>query len=808
MGEAGRGPGPERDTRRLWAAVGAFALGIAAYHRLPFLLPPEIPALALVLALAGFQRRRTLPRGLAVALLAGVFWQGITAVEQMAHPFPAHLERRTVQVAGWVAGPVADEPRRRRFRFRVRRMRLPEGEWRPYRGNLRLSWYRSAPDDLAYGQPWTLAVRVRRPRGFRNPGGFDYARYLHARGLDGTGYVRFEPAPRRGTGLAGSPVRRGVEALRRRVEAAADRAEDGASLLRALTVGKRDRLDPATWETLRATGTAHLVAISGLHVGWVAFLLFAGVRWLWARLPRAPLWLPAPRLAALVAMTGATGYALLAGLSLPTQRALIMVGVGLGAWLLGRPFHFWRALGVAALLVLLWSPGSLLEAGFWLSFTAVAGIGLLLRGPLAGRGWLTRMLVIQVGVAVVLGPWLAFWFGQVSLIAPLANAAAIPFFSLLVVPLALIGAVAALLGWAGAAEPPFALAGRLLDVALSALDRLAGWEGADWAVPPPDLAALACLLGGMGWLIGRSGPGRWAGVAAILLPFAWLGPPGIAPGHARVWILDVGQGSAAVVETARRVAVVDCGPRYGPGFDAGSDLVAPFLLARGWGAVDRLVVSHGDADHSGGCSGLAGRLPVRQWAGAPRALPDGGETLAAGDGWVWDGVRFRILFPPPGSRAEGNPASRVLRVEAGGGSVLLPGDLEAPGEARILASSEDPAADVVVAPHHGSTTSSSPGFVAAADPDWVVYSSGYKNRWGLPAPEVRARWRAAGTRALNTAEVGAVRVELGDGVRISGYRREADRYWHAGADPPPFSPVGALACILWPGLRGSAPLAP
>ncbi len=796
MDHAGIRSAPATGTFGLWAAVGAFGLGIAACHRLPFLVPPEIPALALILALLLFRRRRPPFLGLTAALLAGIFWQDIVALDQMAHPFPDHLENQTVQVEGWIAGPVAEKPRRRRFRFRARRLRLPNGQWRPYRGELRLSWYRSAPETLAYGQRWTLAVRVRRPRGFRNPGGFDYARYLRTRGIAGTGYVRSDPPPRRRVGLAGSPLRRGLEATRRRVQSAVARAGERAALVRALTVGKRDRLDPGTWDTLRATGTAHLVAISGLHVGWVAFLLFAGARWLWARLPRAALWLPAPRFAALFALAGAAGYALLAGWSLPTQRALIMVAVGLGAWLLGRPFHFGRALAVAALLVLVWSPGSLLEAGFWLSFTAVAGIALLLGGPLAGRGWVVRTLAIQLGVVILVSPWLAYWFGHVSLVAPLANAMAIPFFSLLVVPMALAGAVGAAAGLPVLAEPLLQGAGWLLGVALDLLAGLARWEAADWSGPRPDLLAVGCMLGGLGWMIRVPGLRRWLGLGVAVLPLAWLGPPAIGPGQARVWVLEVGQGSAAVVETAGHVAVVDCGPRFGAGFDAGSALVAPFLQARGWAAVDRLVVSHGDGDHSGGCPGLARRLPVREWTGAPEALPAKGRALAAGDGWTWDGVRFRILYPETRGVGGGNDASRVLRLETGGASLLLPGDLEAGGEARLLARGTDLSAEVVVVPHHGSATSSTPDFVAATRPDWVVYSTGYKNRWGFPDPEVVARWRGAGARGVNTATAGAVRVDLGREVRVTGFRQGADRYWHAEAPAPPLSPLAALASIL------------
>jgi len=781
---------PPVSDRALWAGTTAFALGIAVFHQLPYLLPPAVLVLPVILLLgAAYARRGGL--FLLLALFAGGFaWQGLTAIQQLGAPFPAHLERQTVQVEGWIAGPVADKPRRRRFRFQVTRLRRPGGEWQPYAGALRLSWYRPLEVAPVYGQRWRLSVRVRRPRGFRNPGGFDYARYLRSRGLAGTGYVRQAPAAERLAGQGGNPVRAAVEGLRRRVQAAV--AADGgatAPLLRALTVGKRDQLDPATWDLLQVTGTGHLVAISGLHVGWVAFLLFVLARGLWARLPRAPLVWPAPRFAAAVALLGAAAYAALSGLRLPAQRALFMVAVGLGSWLLGRPFRFGRALALAALAVLLWAPDSLLAPGLWLSFTAVAGIGLLLDGPLAGRGWLARSVVIQLAVVAMISPWLAFWFGRVSLVAPLANAVAVPLFSFLVVPLALLGSLAALLGLSVPAGWAFTAAGQLLAAVLPVLERMAALPAAAWPVPRPGLLEVGLLLGGLAWLAVGRGRRRWWGLPLLVVPLFTLGPRDLPAGQARVWVLDVGQGSATVVETADHVAVVDCGPRFSPSFNAGEALIAPFLQSRGWAGVDRLLVSHGDGDHHGGCAGLRRRLPVDSVVGAPGAVAEASEVVRRGDGWRWDGVRFRILYPATPQAAEGNAASRVVKVVTDYGSVLLPGDVEAAAERRLLARPEELAAEVVVAPHHGSTTSSTAGFVRAANPRWALFSVGYRNRWDFPDPAVVARYRRAGARVRTTAAAGALRIDLTPELGVSGYRKRADRYWNAGAPPPP---MGAL----------------
>jgi competence protein ComEC len=527
-------------------------------------------------------------------------------------------------------------------------------------------------------------------------------------------------------------------------------------------------LDPETEEALRATGTVHLAVISGLHVGWVAALAFGAARFLWARLPPfAERW-PAQWAGAGAALLVASAYAGLAGFSLPTQRALLMAVVGLGAWLVGRPSGLPRALALAAWAVLIWRPDHLHEAGFWLSFGAVAAIALTLRGGWGEGGRLRRAVAIQLAVTLALAPLLLFWFGRAAPLSPIANAGALPIFGFVAVPGTLAGTVLYLTGLEAAGGGLLAAVGEVLHYTVALLSALAEWDPG-WQAPRPGRAGLLVMMLGMAAVLGWRGRGRWVGVPLLAAPLLAAGPPALPEGRARVWVLDVGQGSATVVETARHVLVVDCGPRFGPGFNAGSAMVAPFLRTRGWPAVDRLVVSHGDEDHNGGCAGLRSAMPVKQG-------PASASAPASVRRWRWDGVTFSTWSAPD---LEGNNGSRVVRVVAGGDSLLLPGDVEEKGERRLLQGPLAVEADVVAAPHHGSGSSSTPAFVEAVDPGWVAVSVGHRNRWGFPDAEVLARYRRQGARVLRTDRRGALRIGLGGGVEVQGYRAVADRYWNA-----------------------------
>jgi competence protein ComEC len=525
------------------------------------------------------------------------------------------------------------------------------------------------------------------------------------------------------------------------------------------------------------------MSISGLHIGLVAGLGFLVLRWAWAWAGRAPLRWPAPKAGVVGGLLCALVYSAFAGFALPTQRALIMLGVVATALLWGRHPSPSNTLAAALLLVLLADPLAVMSAGFWLSFAAVAVIMFSLAGRHSQpRGW-RQGVRLQWLIALGLAPFTLWLFQQASLVAPLANGIAIPVVALLVVPLTLLGSLALpLIPTLGAWL--LVAAAKLLGLLWPVLQWLASLPFALWAPPAPAPAALAAALVGVGLLLAPRGwPGRWLG-GVWLLPLLWPTGSPIATGAARFTLLDSGQGLAAVVQTRHHVLVYDSGPRYGEQADAGERVVVPYLRAQGVTQVDLLLLSHGDSDHIGGAASIVGALPVQRLLGSEveRVAGRAVEPCGAGETWIWDQVTFRVLHPSPDRFESGNDASCVLQVATAGARLLIPGDLGFAGETALVnAHGAGLRSDILVAPHHGSQSSSGAAFAAAVAPRFVLFAAGHQNRFQFPRPAVVARYQAAGSVPLQTAESGAISFELGaQAVTLTParYRDAAGRYWH------------------------------
>lgn len=725
---------------------------------------PELPnpglfCLTLPVALAAFAQPRW--RWLA-GLWFGAALAAYSADSVLVQRLPAALDGEVFEIAGRVVGLVERDGRRQRFLFQVesgthggREVALPR--------RIRLSLYDNL--EVAPGERWRWQVKLRRPRGFANPGTFDYERWLFVNRIGATGYVRDAQSAERLEPAAGQ----WRTAIAARVAALVE--GPAAGLLRGLATGDRRGISDAQWELLRVTGTAHLMAISGLHIGLVAGLGLFATGFLRRRLaPHAPLaWPP------LAGLALATAYGALAGFTLPVQRALAGAAVLLCALACRRAVASGHAFGLALTLVLLLDPLAPLGAGFWLSFGAVAAILYLLAGRRPQRSTLHRAVRVQLGLFVLLAPLTAVVFGQVPVVSPLANAVAIPLFGFAVVPLVLAGVV--LLAWPAASAKLFAAAGWLLERLLACLEWLAGLDpGVTPALPGAGAVALA-LVGLLAVAAPRAVPGC-ALAPWLLLPAAWpmiAGPSGPPP--LAVHFLDVGQGSAIVVETASHTLVYDAGPRFGSS-DAAAMVVVPFLETRGR-RPGEIMISHGDSDHAGGLATLHGRYPDARVSGRTRRYD---ASDCAGRRWQWDGVHFAVLHPPVTDPHTNNNASCVLSITHGKHSVLLTGDIEAEGEARLLRDkSRQLKADVVLIPHHGSLTSSTPRFVAATGARLAIAAAGHGNQWDFPRDVVVERWRDAGAEVLSTGESGAITLVFdGDGMHVARFR-EQRRLWR---DPP------------------------
>lgn len=663
---------------------------------------------------------------------------------------------------------------------------------------IRLSWYRTA-STLHVGQRWQWIVRLKAPRGFANPGGFDYEGWLYRNNIHATGYVRDTPTTQSRNRFLGEN-NQWVYSVNRLRESLVDQLDRVLSdsryggLVTALLVGHRQEITTDQWSVLTATGTNHLMAISGLHIGLVAGMVFWLMIRLWRRLPRLSLYLAAPRAAAIAALLAALVYAALAGFTLPTQRAVIMVSiVMLAAWR-QRPVNPGQVLSIALFAVLLYDPVSAISGSFWLSFGAVAIIFYTMTGRLPAKSWWWKWGRVQWVIAVGLFPLLLYWFQQVPLLSPVANFLAVPWVSFVTVPLTLAGGLTLLL-WPALAHGLLVAAAASLAALWPLLEFLAGVHRALWLSSQPPVWTLVPAILGILWLLAPRGvPARWVG-AVWLLPLAFFPRQHIPVGAVRLTVLDVGQGLATVIRTADHVAVYDTGPRYSAQFNAGDAVVVPFLRARGIEAIDRLILSHDDKDHTGGYDAIIRQMPVTEvmatanvrWQGHEPSAADH-EPCVAGERWSWDGVRFRVLHPGVDFQdVRDNNWSCVIQITTQTDKILLTGDIEQRVETELVkffASDDDNLrADVLIVPHHGSRSSSSDAFVRAVDPEYALISAGYKNRYGLPKADILQRYRDRGAHILRTDTSGAISLLLGTGKAVNPvlYRRQARRYWSNGS---------------------------
>lgn len=707
---------------------------------------------------------------------AGAAWTILRATLILAHGVPPALESKDVWVTGMVASIPTPAAHAVKFDFDVFTLRRGAKVYASP-GRVRLGLYGDRWHPRV-GERWRYRVRLKRPHGYQNPGGFDYEAWLLRRRIRATGYVRVDSGDRR---MRDNPWDRPLDRLRARI-ARRIRADLGpdpyTGLLIALTTGYRGDISDAQWQDLLRTGTNHLVAISGLHIGLVAGLAFWLGRWLWSLWPAATLRWPAPKAGAAGALLAATAYAALAGFSIPTQRALVMVAVVMIAVMSQRRVPPTQLLATALLAVLVFDPLAPLAAGFWLSFVAVGVILLSTVGRIGRPGWLRRWGGVQLVLAVGLAPVVLFVYQRISLVAPAVNLVAVPVVGLLTVPLALGGVVAELVHLNGLATVLFHAAACVLALVWKLIAWAANLKFSVWPAPAPPLWALGTAALGLFWLLGPRGlPARWVGLV-WLAPLIWL-PPAV-PASGAVWltVLDVGEGLSAVVRTRSHTLVFDTGPRFSARFDAGRAVVVPYLRHLGIRRLDALVISQGDNDHIGGAASVQAAFPVeRLLSGTPERLA-GAAACLRGQQWRWDGVTFQVLNPPDLGRTDNN-ASCVVRAVGAFGAVLLTGDIEQDAEQRLVETDGNRLrAHVLVVPHHGSRTSSSPAFVARVDPAIAVIPVGYRNRYHHPHADVVARYRRRGTRLNTTARAGAITIRLTPaGVRKEAYRVTHRRYW-------------------------------
>lgn len=711
-------------------------------------------------------------------ILFGYTWTHLFAYQYLYPKLSPDLEGQDIQIEGVIEQVSKQQQSYSRFILRQSENSMNEWDQR-LPEKLQLSWYQPA-QVIHVHQSCGFTVRLKQPWGFSNPGSRDYEKSLFLQGIGAHGYVRD------GKCTVQPKAHLSIFSWREKWVKEFLQVSDSyqyANLMQALTFGYRENINSADWEVLRKTGTAHLLAISGLHLSAVALVVFVLVQRasrLNATLCTA---MPAQRVAALVAMLATLFYAYLAGFSLPTQRALIMVFVGLYAIFLCRPVFNLAVFSCALFLVLLVNPLAVLTAGFWMSFLAVIFIYIAMKSCQSLPKF-SRVLFIQMYLGVALFPISLLFFSEASIIAPLVNLIAIPFVSLLILPLLLLAQCGFLLGVSGTAWL-FDVLNILFEWLWWGLELSASFKFSSWQLMPT-LWGVICFEIGLFILVQAKGLRAkhlaWLFIAALFL----LKQPPLKHAQMRMTVLDVGQGLAVVIETANHTMLYDAGMRSVSGFNTGSVVVKPYLDWRGINAINLAMVSHNDNDHAGGMHWLLENIAIEKLivSNQPAMYASGKiDVCRAGDKWHWDGVTFRVLHPPNKWQSNDNNRSCVVQISHPAGKILLTGDIEKTAEEWLIEQyGGNLASDLITAPHHGSKSSSSYRFVDLVHPQTVVFSAGYRNRYGFPHATIRQRYEKIGAQIVDTIRQGAVSFlfDTETGMQQqAGYRLKHKRYWHS-----------------------------
>jgi len=812
-----------RWARGLSPVLLAWCAGVAVQLQQTALWPAAAYGAVAGLALAIFvwSRAAGLYRHMSIctaALLLSFACTGGHALLQVRAIDPA-LEGQDLELVGVVQAMPQRQDIGWRFRFEVETAhRVDGGQAVTVPQKVYLGWYgqdgvsdsgwnlSALPEPVQAGERWRLRARLKAPHGNMNPRGFDYELWLWEQGIGATGTVRTgaaHPQPLRLGQTWMHPVEWWRQSVRDRLQNRLGTGDAGvAGIVVALVTGDQAAIDRSHWDVFRATGVAHLMSISGLHVTMFAWLAAVSVAWSWRQ---SALWgfkgalrWPASQVGAVAGLGLAVLYAVFSGWGVPAQRTVWMLGVVVLLRLSARQWAEGHVCLLAAAVVLTLDPWALLQPGFWLSFVAVAVLlwtdqrrsgmhpvgasGAPAWCPVWMYSWLRRgwgLLREQSVVTLALAPLCLLFFGQVSVVGLLANLVAIPWVSFVVTPLAMLGVL-----WPGLAV----LAAWALQPLTALLVWMAAWPSASvqLALPPWGFAALA-LCAALLWV--SAVPRAWKLASLSLLwPVLFWTAPRPAMGTYELLITDVGQGNAVLVRTAKRSLLYDTGPRYSAESDAGHRVLVP-LLAQTAEKLDVLMLSHRDSDHTGGAAAVLAMQPQVLLSSSLESehplwgMASSSTLCSRGQSWVWDGVRFEVLHPAldgsesSASTRKPNSLSCVLRISDGVHAALLAGDIEAPQEQALVAVGLEPV-DLLLVPHHGSKTSSTPEFLAALQPRLALVQAGYRNRFGHPAPAVLARYEAMGIRVIDSPHCGAATWRSDATEQVLCERERSRRYWH------------------------------
>ncbi len=702
----------------------------------------------------------------------GFGWAFFQASKRLSWQLPLEEMQKPIEMVGKVVGITQAQQQGVRFDVVLQSYQGKKLSQR-YPVKIRLFW--AHPQcKLWDGDVIAGTVKLKIPWHLANPGGFDQEKQLFIEGIRATGQVLHLDNHQPGKSYS-------VTRFRQQISEKMDHLLEEKPLLgviQAMTLGISAGITPSQWQTFQGTGTIHMVAISGQQVALVAMLCFYLVAFLVRRSSKLTSLYPDKYYGAIAAMLGAVAYSALAGFSIPTQRSLIMIIIGMLALLNGQPVFTWTRLAYAWLVIALIDPLAPMQLGFWLSFGCVAAL-IYGRHHYTGKKW-REWVFPQWIVFIALLPVSVVFFHQTALYSPLANMIALPVISFIVVPLSFL-AITLLPIWGG-------LANLILEGAHFSLASV--WIILEKITHLPfnivhlgEASLLTLFVGGVGALLllaPKGIPGRHFGWLA-LLPIFVQSSHFIGYGDCRLTLLDVGQGLSAVVQTQHHTLLYDAGPEYGKFSDAGVRVIKPFLTANHITFLDKIVISHSDLDHRGGLKGLLDVSRGEVLTSEPNRLSLPAKQCMAGQTFEWDGVTFKVLGPLSLDIKKRNDLSCVLKISTASHSILLSGDIEKIGEKKLAAAfKEELKSGILVVPHHGSKTSSTEEFIAQVAPTYALYPVGMGNHYGFPKEEVLARYEKNGSQNLVSWRTGAITFEVpatGELKPPSCYRRVSQRFW-------------------------------
>jgi competence protein ComEC len=720
-----------------------------------------------------------------LALSSGFFYAAAIAHQRLSDELPAAWQGRDIIIVGVVAELPRQHERGLGFVFDVEQI-LTSDAHVPKR--ILLSTYNNAKYPVLMmhaGERWQLTVRLKRPHSTSNPHNFDFEAWALERNLRATGYVHQKGDNRRIDISVESPgylVEIFRESVRNNFQQTL-RDAPYVGVLNALAIGEQSSIPAAQWQIFTRTGVNHLMSISGLHITMLAGLVFTIFYWLWCQSSHLLLWLPARKAAAVAGLFVAISYAFMSGYGVPAQRTVYMLAAVAATLWASRNIAPSQLLSSALMVVLLLDPWAVISPGFWLSFGAVALIFYITANRFLTRNWLVEYGRIQWAMSLGLIPLLLAMFQQVSVVSPIANAFAIPLISFIVVPLTLMGAILQF-DW------PLQLAHYAMSNTMLALEWLNNLPTAVWTQhAPPSWSIVIGMLGVFWILLPRGFPSRYLGFI-LLLPMFLIEPAILPYGNLRLSIFDVGQGLAVAAQTSNHALLYDTGPLFNTEANSGNRILIPALKGMGITQLDKLILTHNDSDHTGGALSIMQAMPINV---VSSTLPEDSpillksiirERCSEGQKWEWDGVYFEMLHPTVDiildEKIRDNDKGCVLRISTGENSVLLTADIEKSSERRLLEHYPDKLnSTIMVVPHHGSKTSSTPEFVNTVAARYAIFTSGYRNQFGHPKPEIIERYRTLGSALLRTDQDGALLVEMdNDSINIERYRATHARYWH------------------------------